>query len=250
MGPKKKAQFECKKKVNCLTCGEILLSENQRRHTERKHKGDHKNTKFRFHIDDSKQTKLTFARKDKNSNVAVDVDADVDDPPKQHDGDVHGVEEMAGDHGEAAAAGHQEDVHGGADRQDGAMAAAATKKKSDDDPYLMWHLKAGNAAGHVLDPRWVEERDKLIAQEREEGEDTSGQRIESSLKQYAERRTNIFGTGDDAAQETMIGKKIGDEEARPAERPGVWDGYSNTANSAANVSVEDQIAQSHRKKVI
>ena len=247
MGPKKKAQFECKKKVNCLTCGEILLSENQRRHTERKHKGDHKNTKFRFHIDDSKQTKLTFARKDKNCNVAVDVDADVDDPPMQHD--VHGVEEMAGDHGEAAAAGHQEDVHGGADRQDGAMAAAATKKKSDDDPYLMWHLKAGNAAGHVLDPRWVEERDKLIAQEQEEGEDTSGQRIESSLKHHAERRTNIFGTGDDAAHKTMIGKKIG-EEARPVERPEVWHGYSNTSDFAANVSVEDQITQSHRKKVI
>ena len=143
-------------------------------------------------------------------------------------------------------------------------AAAAIKKKSDDDQFLISpitgeKIPASKAAEHMkvglLDPRWVEERDKQISQKQsEEVVYAPGQSIESSLKQYAERRTDIFGTGDDAAQETMIGKKIGEEEARPAERPGVWDGHSNTADSAAraaraNVSVEDQIAQIHRQKV-
>ena len=31
-------------------------------------------------------------------------------------------------------------------------------------------------------------------------------------------------------------EKIGEEEAQPAERPGVWDGHSNTADSAARAA--------------
>ncbi len=47
-----------------------------------------------------------------------------------------------------------------------------------------------------------------------------GVHIGSSLKRLAERRTDIFGM-----EETMIGQKIGEEEAAP--RPGVqWDGHS------------------------
>lgn len=40
---------------------------------------------------------------------------------------------------------------------------------------------------------------------------TSGTAIEASLKQLAERRTDIFGVGD---EETAIGKKIGEEDVR------------------------------------
>lgn len=39
----------------------------------------------------------------------------------------------------------------------------------------------------------------------------SGTAIEASLKQLAERRTDIFGVGD---EETAIGKKIGEEDVR------------------------------------
>lgn len=39
----------------------------------------------------------------------------------------------------------------------------------------------------------------------------SGAAIEASLKQLAERRTDIFGVG---VEETAIGKKIGEEETR------------------------------------
>lgn len=38
-----------------------------------------------------------------------------------------------------------------------------------------------------------------------------GAAIEASLKQLAERRTDIFGVG---VEETAIGKKIGEEETR------------------------------------
>lgn len=39
----------------------------------------------------------------------------------------------------------------------------------------------------------------------------TGAAIEASLKQLAERRTDIFGVGD---EETAIGKKIGEEDIR------------------------------------
>ena len=41
-----------------------------------------------------------------------------------------------------------------------------------------------------------------------------GQSIESNLKNLAERRTDIFGVGDEAASEAMIGQKMGEEEVR------------------------------------
>merc|ERR1719400_1453872 len=76
------------------------------------------------------------------------------------------------------------------------------------------HMKVG-----LLDPRWVEERDKQINMKAaEEVVYAPGQSIEYSLKQMAERRTDIFGVGNEADQETVIGKKIGEEEVRPAEK--------------------------------
>lgn len=39
----------------------------------------------------------------------------------------------------------------------------------------------------------------------------TGSAIEASLKQLAERRTDIFGVGD---EETAIGKKIGEEDKK------------------------------------
>merc|ERR550517_855166 len=109
------------------------------------------------------------------------------------------------------------------------------------------HMKVG-----LLDPRWVEERDKQITMKAgEEIVYAPGQSIEASLKQLAERRTDIFGVGMEADQETVIGKKIGEEEVRPSEKV-TWDGHSTSAESAAraargNVSVNDQIAQIHRQ---
>ena len=110
------------------------------------------------------------------------------------------------------------------------------------------HMRIG-----LLDPRWVEERDKQItARATEEQVFAPGQSIESSLKHLAERRTDIFGVGEEAAQEAAIGKKMGEEERRAAEPDKItWDGHSSSAEAAAraaraNISLNDQIEQIHR----
>ena len=78
---------------------------------------------------------------------------------------------------------------------------------------------------------------------------SSGMSIGSSLKQLAERRTDIFGAGD---EETMIGKKIGEEDSRKPEKV-TWDGH--TASMAATsrlaqqgVTLEQQIEAIHKSK--
>jgi len=141
-------------------------------------------------------------------------------------------------------------------------AAAAIKKRTEDDQYLISpitgeKIPASKAAEHMkvglLDPRWVEERDKHIsAKANEEVVFAPGQSIESSLKQLAERRTDIFGVGEEAAQETAIGQKMGEEEKLAGEKV-TWDGHSSSAEAAAraaraNISLDDQIAQIHRQK--
>jgi len=140
-------------------------------------------------------------------------------------------------------------------------AAAAIKKRAEDDQFLISpitgeKIPASKAAEHMkvglLDPRWVEERDKHIsAKANEEVVFAPGQSIESSLKRLAERRTDIFGVGDEAAQETVIGQKIGEEES--GKEKVTWDGHSSSAEAAAraarqNISLDDQIAQIHRQK--
>lgn len=113
------------------------------------------------------------------------------------------------------------------------------------------HMRIG-----LLDPRWVEERDKQItARAVEDHVFAPGQAIESSLKHLAERRTDIFGVGEEAAQEAAIGKKMGEEEKRTTEASDkvTWDGHSSSAEAAAraarvNISLNDQIEQIHRNK--
>lgn len=74
------------------------------------------------------------------------------------------------------------------------------------------HMRIG-----LLDPRWREQRDRSIRDRQTEDEVYApGLDIESSLKQLAERRTDIFGV-----EETAIGKKIGEEEIqKPEEKVG------------------------------
>lgn len=59
------------------------------------------------------------------------------------------------------------------------------------------HMRIG-----LLDPRWVEQRDKHLNKLTQDAVFAPGTAIESSLKQLAERRTDIFGVGD---EETAIG---------------------------------------------
>uniref|UniRef100_A0A8D9DQP7 Splicing factor 3A subunit 1 n=1 Tax=Cacopsylla melanoneura TaxID=428564 RepID=A0A8D9DQP7_9HEMI len=107
------------------------------------------------------------------------------------------------------------------------------------------HMRIG-----LLDPRWVEQRDKHLSEKI--NQDTvyaPGTAIEASLKQLAERRTDIFGVGD---EETAIGKKIGEEDTRKDDKV-TWDGHTSSVESAtraarANITLEDQIHQIHKVK--
>jgi len=135
------------------------------------------------------------------------------------------------------------------------------------------HMRIG-----LLDPRWVEERDKQItARATEDAVYAPGHSIDDSLKQLAERRSDIFGVGEEAAMEADIGKRMGDVERRSVLaaaaqeaniRPDVgvgaggsgskggvnaWDGHSGSARAAqeaakANISLKDQMAEFQRKR--
>lgn len=100
---------------------------------------------------------------------------------------------------------------------------------------------------NLLDPRWIEERERSIqAKSQQEEVYASGPSIESSLKDLAERRTDIFGSGD---AETGIGRKIGEEDKRPEKV--TWDGHSNSVEATnraarANITIEEQIQQIHK----
>ncbi|GBP52508.1 Splicing factor 3A subunit 1 [Eumeta japonica] len=102
----------------------------------------------------------------------------------------------------------------------------------------------------LLDPRWLEQRDRAAAERTDRDEALApGAAIEASLKELAQRRTDIFGVGD---EETAIGKKIGEEEKRRDDRV-TWDGHTSSVEAAtraarAHITLEDQIQQIHKIK--
>ncbi|KAK9874570.1 hypothetical protein WA026_005403 [Henosepilachna vigintioctopunctata] len=107
------------------------------------------------------------------------------------------------------------------------------------------HMRIG-----LLDPRWVEQRDKHVTDKMsQETVFAGGSSIDASLKLLAERRTDIFGVGD---EETAIGKKIGEEDVRKDEKV-TWDGHTSSVEAAtraarANITLEEQIHQIHKVK--
>ncbi|XP_058793939.1 splicing factor 3A subunit 1 [Phymastichus coffea] len=106
------------------------------------------------------------------------------------------------------------------------------------------HMRIG-----LLDPRWVEQRDKHLDKMAQETVFAPGTAIEASLKQLAERRTDIFGVGD---EETAIGKKIGEEDKKKDDKV-TWDGHTSSVEAAtraarANITLEEQIHQIHKVK--
>jgi len=70
-----KRKYKNKQKVECMSCGEVLLKENEGMHMKRKHIGE--NVKFKFY-NDAKQLRLPFQvngnlSKDINSNLPQDA---------------------------------------------------------------------------------------------------------------------------------------------------------------------------------
>jgi len=114
------------------------------------------------------------------------------------------------------------------------------------------HMRIG-----LLDPRWVEERDKQItAKATEDAVFAPGKAIERSLQNLAERRTDIFGVGEDAATEAEIGKKLGDDtedDLANQREANSWDGHTVSAEGAvraarAKITLDDQIKEINRQK--
>jgi len=105
------------------------------------------------------------------------------------------------------------------------------------------HMRIG-----LLDPKWIEQRDRALAERREQEEVyAQGSAISDQLKDLASRRTDIFGSG---AEETQIGKKIGEEDKKEKTKV-VWDGHSASMEKVSqkareNITIEDQIAVIHK----
>lgn len=144
-------------------------------------------------------------------------------------------------------------------KYDPKQAQKPAPKPTQTDEYLISpitgeRIPASKVAEHMriglLDPRWVEQRDKhTVDKLNQDNVYAVGTAIEASLKQLAERRTDIFGVGD---EETVIGKKLGEEETKKDERV-TWDGHTSSvalvaAAARANITLEDQIHQIHKVK--
>ena len=68
-------------------------------------------------------------------------------------------------------------------------------------------MSVNDVSSGLLDPKWMEARQRSLAEKNEdENVLAAGSDIDISLKQLAERRTDIFGIG---TEETQIGKKVG-----------------------------------------
>lgn len=100
-------------------------------------------------------------------------------------------------------------------------------------------IPASQAQKHIrwglLDPKWAEQREREIAEKREQDQVyATGSLIESSLKQLAKRRTDIFGVG---SEETQIGKTLNDgseEEQQQQQQKSdklIWDGHAMSAET-------------------
>ncbi|XP_064644330.1 splicing factor 3A subunit 1-like [Lineus longissimus] len=105
------------------------------------------------------------------------------------------------------------------------------------------HVRIG-----LLDRKWMEQRDRQLADKQEHEEVIApGISIGSNLKRLSERRTDIFGVG---AEETQIGKKIGEEDKRVKEKV-TWDGHTASMEKVSqkareNISIKEQIALIHK----
>ncbi|XP_057292699.1 splicing factor 3A subunit 1-like [Hydractinia symbiolongicarpus] len=104
---------------------------------------------------------------------------------------------------------------------------------------------------NLLDPRWKVQQEKLIEEKRQQDDVLAqGVHIGDSLKQLAERRSDIFGVG---IEETFIGKKLGEEEASKKPTKEIWDGHTASMERAtklahSNITFEDQIKAIHKSK--
>lgn len=72
----------------------------------------------------------------------------------------------------------------------------------------------------------------------------SGTEISRNIAKLAERRTDIFGVGEKGAEQTIIGKKLGEEErSMPRSDPKtIWDGQQSTIDATTRAAAQQQMS--------
>lgn len=82
----------------------------------------------------------------------------------------------------------------------------------------------------------------------------SGTEISRNIAKLAERRTDIFGIGEKGAEQTIIGKKLGEEERTmpKTDSKTIWDGQQATIDATTraaqqSISLEQQISEIQRQ---
>lgn len=72
----------------------------------------------------------------------------------------------------------------------------------------------------------------------------SGTEISRNIAKLAERRTDIFGVGEKGAEQTIIGKKLGEEErTMPRSDPKtIWDGQQSTIDATTRAAAQQQMS--------
>lgn len=88
----------------------------------------------------------------------------------------------------------------------------------------------------------------------EDSTNASGTEISRNIAKLAERRTDIFGVGEKGAEQTIIGKKMGEEErTMPRSDPKtIWDGQQSTIDATTRaaqqqVTLDQQIHEIQRQ---
>ncbi|CAI4231138.1 unnamed protein product [Auanema sp. JU1783] len=82
---------------------------------------------------------------------------------------------------------------------------------------------------NTVDSQYLEGRDRF-ASDRASDEPVlaPGADISRNLGNFAERRSDIFGVGAAGAEQTVIGRKLGEEEQAPINTKHIWDGSEET----------------------
>lgn len=106
---------------------------------------------------------------------------------------------------------------------------------------------------NTVDPQFAEDRERLMGERgNEEPVLAPGSDISKHLGKFAERRTDIFGVGAAGAEQTIIGRKLGEEEAQPMPNKPIWDGSEETREVHTHriqsaVTLDQQIQEIQRQ---
>ncbi|KJH43351.1 surp module [Dictyocaulus viviparus] len=105
---------------------------------------------------------------------------------------------------------------------------------------------------NTVDSQYKEDRERQLGERgSEEPVLAPGAEISKNLGRFAERRTDIFGVGAAGAEQTVIGRKLGEEEPQPTKQL-IWDGSEETREAhtlavQSQVTIDQQIHEIHRQ---